>query len=453
MALASEAAGLNCTYGGTKVTAGLDTSGNNVLDAFEVTSTSFNCNGAPGAGITWANITGAVQQAVSGVGYLANNASEVNITLPTNPVVGDLFEVSGVGSGGWRIAQNAGQTVMTRGLPASYEYVHNEWVPRTAEGSWRAVASSADGIRLVGVGAGGIYNSADAGATWVASFNTGDWQSVASSSDGSKLVVVRTGEIMTSSDSGTTWNSVLTLDREWKSVASSADGSKLVAVARPGSELWQTGDIYTSNDWGNTWTNHGPRQSWRSVASSADGSKLVAVAYFGQIYTSTDSGDTWTARDIVRFWSGVASSADGNKLVAVEQGGQIFTSTDSGVTWTDRNYNKNWSSVTSSADGVMLAATGFGMQLYTSTDSGLNWSASDVSRTWSGLASSADGKNLVAVQFYGPLYTSGAYQRSTTGVAGALRGSQYDAIKLQYAGGGIFMPLSYVSYSGSFKVQ
>jgi hypothetical protein len=46
---AAEAAGGNCAAGGTKVTSGLDSNRNNTLDAAEITSTRYVCNGAAGA--------------------------------------------------------------------------------------------------------------------------------------------------------------------------------------------------------------------------------------------------------------------------------------------------------------------------------------------------------------------------------------------------------------------
>src|SRR6218665_2030559 len=120
MAMTAEAAGSNCTYGGTRVTSGLDTNGNSTLDAGEVTATSYNCNGAPGAGITWINVTGTSIQANPGIGYLANNAAQVTVTLPVTANIGELVEVSGLGTGGWRVAQNAGQSILTQALPANY---------------------------------------------------------------------------------------------------------------------------------------------------------------------------------------------------------------------------------------------------------------------------------------------------------------------------------------------
>jgi hypothetical protein len=243
----AEAAGANCTYGGNRVSSGLDTNANGVLDAGEVTATSYNCNGAPGAGITWVDVTTTSVQAQSNIGYLADNAAQVVITLPAAPSLGDLVQITGVGAGGWKIAQNAGQSIVTRALPS---------------------------------------DALPAGANWTA---------------------------------------------------------------------------------------HDSARNWFGVASSADGSKLVANAVGGQLYTSTDSGVTWTARDSTRSWYGLASSADGNKLVAGASGGQ--------------------------------------------------------------------------------LYTSGGVGSTSTGAGGSLSGAQYDAIELQYMGGGTFIPLSFASYSGSFAVQ
>jgi hypothetical protein len=45
LATTSEPAGVNCTYGGLKITSGLDTNNDGTLEASEVTSTSYVCNG------------------------------------------------------------------------------------------------------------------------------------------------------------------------------------------------------------------------------------------------------------------------------------------------------------------------------------------------------------------------------------------------------------------------
>jgi photosystem II stability/assembly factor-like uncharacterized protein len=490
MAMTPEAAGANCQHGGTKVTSGLDTNKNSGLDSTEVSATSYNCNGAPGAGITWVDVSGTSAQATSGIGYLANNAAQVTITLPTNPVIGDLVEVSGVGAGGWQIAQNASQSIVTKALAASYLNYGSSWVAQAGAGarSWVSVASSVDGSKLVAVELGGqIYTSTDSGVTWTARDSNRDWRSVASSADGSKLVAVAEGgQIYTSTDSGATWTA-RDSNRDWRSVASSADGSKLVAVAEGGQIYTSTdsgatwtardsnrgwisvassadgsklvalvggsGRIYTSTDFGVNWTARGSARQWQSVASSADGSKLVAVELNGQIYTSTDSGVNWTARESVRLWRSVASSEDGSKLVAVVNSGQIYTSTDSGATWTARDSNRSWYSVASSADGSKLVAVALYDQIYTSTDSGATWRVRENTRPWVSVASSANGSKLVAVAQGGQIYTSLSFDRTTAGTGGSLTGSQYDAIKLQYIGSNLWMPLSATSYSGSFTVN
>jgi len=48
--------------------------------------------------------------------YYANNAAQVVFTLPTSAAVGTELEVAGLGAGGWRIAQNAGQQILGRNI-------------------------------------------------------------------------------------------------------------------------------------------------------------------------------------------------------------------------------------------------------------------------------------------------------------------------------------------------
>jgi hypothetical protein len=43
--------------------------------------------------------------------YIANNAGLVTLTLPAVAALGSIIKVTGKGAGGWRIAQNAGQTI------------------------------------------------------------------------------------------------------------------------------------------------------------------------------------------------------------------------------------------------------------------------------------------------------------------------------------------------------
>ncbi|CAN2039469.1 hypothetical protein GMMP15_1270001 [Candidatus Magnetomoraceae bacterium gMMP-15] len=410
-------------------------------------SGAFSWSANSSSGTQWTDLTEDTT-ATANAGYIANSPTQVSITLPASAELstGDIIQVSGIGSGGWKIQQNDGQTILLGNSSILIEgEVGETWTARDSKRSWNSVASSSDGTKLVAVVDGGnIYTSTDSGETWTARMTNSnqDWISVASSSDGTKLVaVVYAGNIYTSTDSGETWTA-RDSNRIWNSVASSSDGTKLVAVVNGGK-------IYTSIDSGETWTARESIRQWYSVASSSDGTKLVAVVYDGNIYTSTDSGETWTERESSRSWYSVASSSDGTKLVAVVIGGNIYTSTDSGETWTARDNNRNWISVASSSDGTKLVGVVLGGKIYTSTDSGETWTErmSDRNRTWWSVASSSDGKKLVAGIYGGKIYTSElsvtSVTQTTTGTEGYITGSQNENVTLQYIDNGEFVALEY----------
>lgn len=437
VALVAELPGTNCANGGTRVEAGLDANGNGVLDSTEIMSTAYVCK-VPG--LAWVSTSGSAVQAQSNIGYIVtNDVTPVTLTLPTNPAVGDLVAINGIGAGGWSIAQNAAQSINGVDLHVPW---NDTWTQRTtAAQSWISIASSADGLKLLAAdGSGQLYTSGDAGLTWTARAQPRTWTGVASSVDGSRLVALDAsgatgGFIYISTDSGVTWTPHAQA-AAWITVASSADGSKLVAAVF-------NGQIYTSTDSGVTWTAHDTNRLWKSVASSADGSKLVAAVDNGQIYTSADSGITWTARDASRAWFSVASSGDGTYLVAAEKGGNLYTSSDSGATWIQRETPRVWIAVASSSDGTKLIAADSGIGgsggglIYTSSDSGITWTPHPQSaQPWIAVASSADGSRLVAGATGGSIFTSSAW--TTVGIAGKLSGGPADSVELQYLGSGEF---------------
>jgi hypothetical protein len=205
------------------------------------------------------------------------------------------------------------------------------------------VASSASGSNLVAVGysgnLGSIYLSTNSGATWATPAGpsnfwlTNIWSAVASSADGTKLVAAAEasvesssflpGPIYTSANSGVTWTPSGAPSNVWYSVACSADGTRLVAAAYAGpSQVGGTGYLYTSADSGVTWTNVSPSTNyWISVASSASGTNLIAVSLFDQspanpgvIWRSTNSGVHWSEDPLTGYFNSAASSADGTKL-------------------------------------------------------------------------------------------------------------------------------------------
>jgi hypothetical protein len=64
-----------------------------------------------GGGYSWTEVTGTSQAMAVNNGYITNNAGLVTCTLPASAAIGDTVIVQGKGAGGWRIAQNAGQTI------------------------------------------------------------------------------------------------------------------------------------------------------------------------------------------------------------------------------------------------------------------------------------------------------------------------------------------------------
>jgi hypothetical protein len=95
--------------------------------------------------------------------------------------------------------------------------------------------------------------------------------------------------------------------------------------------------------------------------------------------------------------------------------------------------------VASSADGSTLVAAVNGGQIYVSTDSGVTWAPRESARPWVALTSSADGSRLAALAGSNGLVYTSASGRSTVGAAGSVSGNQYDALTLQYVGGGEFV--------------
>jgi hypothetical protein len=61
--------------------------------------------------LEWVVVTGTAQAISPNTAYLANNAALVTLTLPATASIGSVIEIAGMGVGGWKIAQNAGQTI------------------------------------------------------------------------------------------------------------------------------------------------------------------------------------------------------------------------------------------------------------------------------------------------------------------------------------------------------
>ena len=72
-----------------------------------------------GSAFTWSKIT-ADQAFTVNNGFICNKAGLLTLTLPATSAVGDIFEVTGINTDvGWRVAQNAGQSINLGNTPTA----------------------------------------------------------------------------------------------------------------------------------------------------------------------------------------------------------------------------------------------------------------------------------------------------------------------------------------------
>lgn len=64
-----------------------------------------------GSGYSWTEVTGTTQAMAVNNGYIANNVALVTLTLPAVATIGQTVILQGKGTGLFRIAQNASQTI------------------------------------------------------------------------------------------------------------------------------------------------------------------------------------------------------------------------------------------------------------------------------------------------------------------------------------------------------
>ena len=420
----------------------------------------------PSGLLPWVEATGPVAAAVN-TAYFASSASQVVVTLPSGPAVGDSLRLVGTGSGGWKLAQNASQWIAGAAITATGTGDFSWSLRQGSVGSsWMHIASSADGATLAAAPAsGGIYTSTDGGATWAQRAGAGSrsWSCLASDGSGAKLAAIgqaddgSSAQLFTSADGGATWTPRIKTGLD--AVALSGDGTRLLLASSYAGASNYLKYLYRSSDLGANLElvySHsgslGNQCPWSAVAVSNDGSRMAAAAT-GDIPILTSSGSgasgSWTAQagSGVHQWYSVAMSAGGTKLAACYPLG-MFTSTDSGVTWVSRDSSRLWTRVASSSDGSRLAGGTFGSSVFHSTDSGATWNATGVNATYFGIASSSDGLRLAAAETTA-LRTAtwssagGPITATTVGTSGWLAGGANSAVLLVFLGGGRFQILSH----------
>ena len=258
------------------------------------------------------------------------------------------------------------------------------------------MACSADGKKLVAaISEGAIYSSVDGDVTWSPSdAPETSWVAVASSADGSRLIAV-SRFIYLSTNSGANWHLTDAPEGSWLAATASADGNKFWVVGLHG--------MVMSTDGGLTWP---PTLSFAAggfltgIAGSADGTRLlVGIGYDNfpnAIRVSTNSGVTWyDTTSPAAVWYSVVSSADGTRLAGSSKYdfSGLVTSTNAGTNWTRHNFSGS-ARLTCSADGSKLIAS-TGGNLYVSTNWAETWSTNLLGGEV--LAASADGNKLIAV--------------------------------------------------------
>jgi len=345
-------------------------------------------------------------------------AYPVNVTTASDTLILKLSSVAPLATTVTVVAPEASYIVATqlyKGIPPT-PAIQWRWTQQAVSTEWASLASSSDGVTLIGGGGGVVgyvFTSVNSGTTWTQRTTAATnkiYRAIACSSTGAKMIAgAYGGYIYTSTDSGVTWTERTgSGSRNWHGAGSSSDGVKLVACV-------YGGYIYTSTDSGVTWTERtgAGNRNFKMVVSSSDGLKLATCVFGGYIYTSTDSGVTWTERtgSGSREWNSIASSSDGVKLVAVVKNGYIYTSVDSGVTWTERTSagSRRWNNMACSSDGVNLFVPNSvspDRYVWSSTDSGANWTAltGTGEYSWNTVASDSTGFKIIAGVNTGYIY-------------------------------------------------
>jgi hypothetical protein len=86
----------------------------NFVNGSSMTITGSGANitfNATGGGLAWNNVSGTSQTISVNNGYTNANGSLTTFTLPSTAAYGSVMSIVGVGSGGWTLVENSGQTI------------------------------------------------------------------------------------------------------------------------------------------------------------------------------------------------------------------------------------------------------------------------------------------------------------------------------------------------------
>lgn len=305
---------------------------------------------------------------ISNNGYCnTSNDKLMTITLPKSPSVGDMIHVVASDNGGWRISQNASQSIIITNIRESKSFTANWLIKSTNDRNYSSIAISKSGINIiVAVHGGFIYLSSNSGTTWTALTNAGsrNWTSVAFSDDATIIIAA--------------------------SIESSSNNSVFIST-NSGLSFISTSPDLNEND-------HAKRVAY---GRSADNINYFYVSYYGRkiYYTNSASNPVWyQSGSGSKLWTGLSCSTDGNIVIATAKDNKIYVSNDHGQNFDGRFVNKNWSSCSISSDGLTALACVDGEGIYISKDSGITWNNTQApSLDWTDVAISTDGDHYIAV--------------------------------------------------------
>lgn len=452
LATAVEAAGANCTHGGTRIDAGLDANADGTLQAGEVTQTRFVCDGAAGAtgpgGATGSNGSNGAN-GPNGLAALLRLTAEVP---GANCLGGGTRVDAGADSNGNGTLDNAeisatsyvcsaSDTVWTTVSTASHQMLSNRRYladrGTLATLTLPLAPAVGDTVAVTGGGAGGWQLAQNAGQAIVVGDDYSgtvravqptfgmttaaaqSWNPIAANTSGSIVYAASTLGIRISVDAGASWATSLATAANWSGIATTPDGQIAVAVAA-------NGTMQRTVDQGVNWSPMAPIGAGvERVGMSSDGQIILAARdqAGGAVHLSTDGGATFgTVPGLPAGgnWISAAVSSDGQKMVASQNGtvmnGRTVLSTDGGTTWTTLTTPLGMHEVALSADGTTLVGithrnSGSDNTVYVSKDDGVTWTAR-LTLPLSGagnllrVAVSADGKTLLASTWTGNSWVS-----------------------------------------------
>jgi hypothetical protein len=315
--------------------------------------------------------------------------------------------------------------------------------------------------------------------TWTWKFNTATsilpatgWNDIHASSDGTKLVLCSTtGGIWNSANSGATWSQSTLANTYYKTaITSSSTGQNLAAIIN-------NGPIYTSSNYGSTWSPLTTRipsynlynsYNWCSITSSITGQYIVASTTVCEIYVSSNYGQTWS-KSIIGANPVVSISSSGQYIVAATNLGTIYISSNYGVAWSPLTTASGlpssaaWSAISISSSGQYIVAAVNGGTIYISSNFGVAWttltkanSLPSTAEAWSAIAISNTGQYIVATINGGTIYFSFNYGSTWTAVPSTANGlpstAAWTAVAISGTGQYMFAMIneSIIYYSASY---